>query len=45
MEKILPRTRVRWKVHRIERKRAKDTHASDNDTEDDGKETEINTLE
>ena len=26
-------------------KRAKDTHASDNDTEKDNKETEINTLE
>ena len=45
MEKILPRTRVRWNVHRIERKRAKDTHASDNDTENDSKETESNTLE
>ena len=45
MEKVLPRTRVRWKVHRIERKRAKDTQASHNDTENDSKETEINTLE
>ena len=45
MEKVLPRTRVMWKVHRIERKRAKGTQASHNDTENDSKETEINTLE
>ena len=44
MERILQRTRVTWKVHRIERKGAKDTHASDNDTENDSKETEINIL-
>ena len=45
MEKILPRTRVRWKVHGIKRKRAEDKHASDNGTENDSKEREINTLE
>ena len=45
MEKIHPRTRVMWKVHGIERKGAKDTHAGDNDIENDSRETEINTLE
>ena len=56
MEKIFPRTRVRWKVHRIERKRgeeiasandseAEDIHTSDNDTENNIEKTESNTLD
>ena len=45
MEKILLRKSIRWRVHRIEKKRektvnandseAEDIHASDNDTEND----------